>query len=73
MTATFDETGSQFPKLVELAREGASVVIVDGKSRPLARIVPEGEPPKREPRKSGTLKGTVLYMAPDSNAPMTDS
>jgi prevent-host-death family protein len=70
MTVTVEEARGQLPALIAAARGGLSVVITqDGE--PVARLVGE-EPPKREPRKSGTLKGTVLYMAPDFDAPLDD-
>jgi hypothetical protein len=28
--------------------------------------------PRRKPRQPGTLKGTVLYMAPDFDAPLDE-
>jgi hypothetical protein len=40
-------------------------------ARPVARIV--GEPkPAPQPRRLGTLKGAVLYVAPDFDAPLDD-
>lgn len=70
MTMTVEEAQGQLPALIAAARAGLSVVITQN-GEPVARLVGEG-PPKREPRKSGTLKGTVLYMAPDFDAPLDD-
>ena len=70
MTVTVEEARSQLPELIALSRTGQEVIITaDG--QPVARLVGEASP-KREPRKLGTLKGTVLYMAPDFDAPLDD-
>jgi hypothetical protein len=37
----------------------------------VARLVASA-PPQRKPRQLGTLRGTVLYMAPDFDAPLDD-
>ena len=70
MTATIEEVQARLPEFLDRVAAGEAVVITrDG--RPVARLVAE-EPAKREPRKLGTLKWTVLYMAPDFDAPLDD-
>ena len=40
--------------------------------RPVARLIPPKAESRPKPRQLGTLKGTVLYMAPDFDAPHDD-
>ena len=60
----------QIDNMIDLARAGFEIIITrDGE--PVARLEGIGKP-ENKPRLSGTLKGTVLYMAPDFNAPLDD-
>src|SRR5947199_386773 len=59
MTVTVADAQARLPELIAGLQPGEAVIITDN-DRPVARLVVE-EPPKREPRKLGTLKGTVLY------------
>jgi antitoxin (DNA-binding transcriptional repressor) of toxin-antitoxin stability system len=57
----------QLPELIHQLGPGGEVVITEN-DRPIARIVP---PIAAQPtRKLGSLRGTVLYMAPDFDAPL---
>lgn len=67
---TVADAQARLPELIAALQPGEAVVIT-ADDRPVARLVAE-EPPKREPRKLGTLKGTVLYMAPDFDATPDD-
>jgi prevent-host-death family protein len=69
-TVTVEEAQAQLPQLIEQLHPGEEVLITrDGK--PVARLV--GEPkPERPPRRLGTMRGSVLYMAPDFDAPLED-
>lgn len=61
-------------RLLELIRSlspGEEVVITENE-QPVARLVLAPKPPELKPRLPGTLKGTVLYMAPDFDAPLDD-
>ncbi len=40
--------------------------------KPVARLVPTPPSPKTARRQLGTMKGTVLYLAPDFDAPLED-
>jgi hypothetical protein len=40
--------------------------------RVTVEVVDQAAPPPRQPRRPGTLRGTVLYMAPDFDAPLED-
>jgi antitoxin (DNA-binding transcriptional repressor) of toxin-antitoxin stability system len=70
MTVTLQEAQARLPELIEQLRAGEEIVITRDQ-KPVARLVREGTPPPR-PRQLGTLKGTVLYMAPDFDAPLED-
>ncbi len=39
---------------------------------PVAHLAPGVDEKKRKPRQLGTMRGTVLYMAPDFDAPLED-
>jgi antitoxin (DNA-binding transcriptional repressor) of toxin-antitoxin stability system len=69
-TVPLEEAQAQLPQLIEQLHPGEEIVITRDQN-PVARLV--GEPqPERKPRRTGTLKGTVLYMAPDFDAPLED-
>jgi antitoxin (DNA-binding transcriptional repressor) of toxin-antitoxin stability system len=70
-SVSLEEAQTQLPQLVHSLRSGDEVVIFDH-DKPVARIVPAVEQPPRLPRRPGTLRGTVLYMAPDFDAPLED-
>jgi prevent-host-death family protein len=58
---------AQLPDLIHQLAPGDEVVITEN-NQPVARIVPPLSPPSS--RKLGSLRGTVLYMAPDFDAPL---
>jgi prevent-host-death family protein len=68
---SIQEAQAHLPELVHGLASGDEVVILEN-NRPVARIVPAAGPQQRSPRRSGTLRGTVLYMAPDFDAPLED-
>ena len=68
---SIQEAQAQLPDLVHGLAIGDEVVIIEN-DQPVARIVPAAEQPQRPPRRPGTLRGTVLYMAPDFDAPLED-
>jgi antitoxin (DNA-binding transcriptional repressor) of toxin-antitoxin stability system len=70
-SVSIQEAQEKLPELVHGLAGGDEVVIVEN-DRPVARIVPPVEEPRRLPRRPGTLRGTVLYMAPDFDAPLED-
>jgi len=65
------EAQANLPDLVHGLAEGGEVVITEN-DQPVARIIPAAEQRQRPPRRPGTLRGTVLYMAPDFDAPLED-
>jgi antitoxin (DNA-binding transcriptional repressor) of toxin-antitoxin stability system len=68
---SIQEAQAQLPELVHGLTFGDEVVIVEN-DQAVARIVPAAGQPPRAPRRPGTLRGTVLYMAPDFDAPLED-
>jgi prevent-host-death family protein len=67
---TIEEAQANLKELIAKLAPGEEMVITDNQ-KPVATIV-GAERPARKPRQPGTLKGTVLYMAPDFDAPLED-
>ncbi len=67
---SIEEAQARLPALVHGLNPGDEVELTEN-GRPLARIVP-ATTPVPAPRRPGTLRGTVLYMAPDFDAPLED-
>ena len=70
-TVTILEAQSTLSDLIHRATLGEEVVITEN-NMPIARLVPESVLPSKKPRMAGTLRGTVLHMAPDFDAPLED-
>ncbi len=72
-TVTLQEAQAHLPELIDRLRPGEEVIILRDQ-KPVARLTGAGEsvPPREITRRPGTLKGTVLYMAPDFDAPLED-
>lgn len=68
---SIQEAQAKLADLVHGLTFGDEVVLVEN-DRPVARIIPAMGQPQRPPRRPGTLRGTVLYMAPDFDAPLED-
>jgi antitoxin (DNA-binding transcriptional repressor) of toxin-antitoxin stability system len=68
---SIQEAQAKLPDLVHGLTFGEEVVIIEN-DQPVARIVPAAGQPQRSPRRPGTLRGTVLYMAPDFDAPLEE-
>jgi antitoxin (DNA-binding transcriptional repressor) of toxin-antitoxin stability system len=69
-TVTLEEAQARLPELIDHLAPGEELVITRG-DQPVAKLV--GQPkPDRPPRRPGTLRGTVVYMAPDFDAPLED-
>jgi antitoxin (DNA-binding transcriptional repressor) of toxin-antitoxin stability system len=69
-TVTIEEASSKLSELIHDLTPGEEVIITEN-DHPVARLVATALP-RRQPRRPGTLKGTVLYMAPDFDAPLDD-
>ncbi len=70
-TITIQEAQSKLRDLIHALPAGEEVVITEN-DRPIARLLSAADPSARPPRRSGTMKGTVLYMAPDFDAPLEE-
>jgi len=70
-TVTIQEAQATLPDLIHRLGQGGEVVITEN-NQPVARLVPTTVPSQQTPRQPGTLRGTVLYMAPDFDAPLED-
>ena len=68
---SIQDAQAQLPDLVHGLAFGDEVVILEN-DQPVARIVAAAEQPQRPARHPGTLRGTVLYMASDFDAPLED-
>jgi len=68
-TVTLEEAQSKLPELIHELAPGEELVIMENE-RPVARLVSAAT--GRTERQLGTMKGTVLYMAPDFDAPLDD-
>jgi antitoxin (DNA-binding transcriptional repressor) of toxin-antitoxin stability system len=65
-TITLEEAQAHLPEIIETLKPGEEVVISrDDKPLAAVRALPASP---RAPRRPGTLKGTVLYIAPDFDA-----
>ena len=69
-TISVEVAQATLAELIDRLAPGEEVIITAG-DRPVAKLV-AAEAPPRKPRQSGTLRGTVLYMAPDFDAPLED-
>ncbi|MGO8902493.1 MAG: type II toxin-antitoxin system Phd/YefM family antitoxin [Isosphaeraceae bacterium] len=69
-TITLQEAQANLAELVHRLAPGEDVTITEN-DQPVARLV-AAAPQQRKPRQLGTLRGTVLYMAPDFDAPLDD-
>ena len=71
LTVTIEEAQAKLLDLIHKLQPDEEVVITEN-DQPIARLIPAHTPAQRKPRQSGTLRGTVLYMAPDFDAPLED-
>jgi antitoxin (DNA-binding transcriptional repressor) of toxin-antitoxin stability system len=70
-TVTIEEAQAKLSDLIHGLQPDEELVITEN-DQPIARLIPADIPAQRKPRQSGTLRGTVLYMAPDFDAPLED-
>ena len=67
-SVTLEEATASLTQLIHRLIPGEEVVITQD-DLPIARLLPVEAPRERQ---LGTLQGTVLYMAPDFDAPLED-
>lgn len=70
-TVTIQEARATLPELIHRLAVGDEVVIIEN-DQPVARLTLTTVMPTNQPRKLGTLEGSVLYMAPDFDAPLEE-
>ena len=70
-TLTIQEAQAQLRDLIHRLATGEEVIITENQI-PVARLLPAETAAPRKHRQLGTLKGSVLYMAPDFDAPLDD-
>lgn len=69
-TITIEAAQARLPQLIEQLQPGEEITITQA-GQPVAKLI--GQPKlTRPPRRPGTLRGTVLYMAPDFDAPLEE-
>jgi antitoxin (DNA-binding transcriptional repressor) of toxin-antitoxin stability system len=68
-----DQAGAQLTRLIDRALRGEDVIITRH-DRPVLQLVRVENPTTdiKPPARFGSGKGTLLYMAPDFNAPLED-
>ena len=67
---TVEEAQSRLSDLIDDLQPGEEIVILRS-DKPVAKLVAPA-PESRTRCKPGFMKGTVLYMAPDFDAPLDD-
>jgi antitoxin (DNA-binding transcriptional repressor) of toxin-antitoxin stability system len=65
-TVTIEEAAGNLNSMIDKLAEVEGFTITHN-DKPVARLLPA-----LPPRKPGTLRGTVLYMAPDFDEPLED-
>ena len=68
---SIEDAQSTHSELITCMSPGDKVVITDN-GRSVARLTPIPQTQHRTPRQPGTLRGTVLYIAPDFDAPLNE-
>jgi antitoxin (DNA-binding transcriptional repressor) of toxin-antitoxin stability system len=70
-TVTIEVAQATLSELIHRLTPGEELVITEN-DKPVARLVPTVAEAPTKPRQLGTMRGTVLYMAPDFDAPLDD-
>jgi prevent-host-death family protein len=70
-TISIEEAQAKLPDLIHRLHSGDEVVITEN-SLPVARLVATAVEPRQQPRQPGTLRGSVVHMAPDFDAPLEE-
>jgi prevent-host-death family protein len=68
-SVTLEEAKAHLDELIERLQPGEAIIITRD-AKPVARITGTGETSAR--RRLGTLRGSVLSVAPDFDAPLDD-
>ncbi len=70
-TVSIQEAQAKLSELIQDLTPGEEVVITRN-DEPIARLIAPLSQAPHQPRRPGTLRGTVLYMAPDFDEPLDD-
>ena len=70
-SVTIQEAQSTLTELIHRLQTGDEVVITEN-NRPVALLVSAPQSPPKPPRRLGTMKGSVVSMAPDFDAPLEE-
>lgn len=70
-TISVAEAQAKLADLIHSLAPGDELLLTENE-RPVARIISTPVSEMRKPREPGTMRGTVLYMAPDFDAPLED-
>ena len=71
-TVPLEDAATRLTELIHGLAPG-DVLIITENDQPVAQLTPADESMEDQPRRqSGTLKGTVLYMADDFDAPLDE-
>lgn len=68
---SIEDDQKKLPDLIHRLHSGDEVVITEN-DQPVARLIPPAREQMQKPRQSGTLRGSVVYMAPDFDAPLEE-
>lgn len=68
---SISDAQARLAELIHRLSPGEEVVITEN-DQPVARLVTAAKPQERKALQLGTLKGSVLYMSPDFDAPLDD-
>lgn len=69
-TVTIEEAQKKLPELIAQLAAGEELIITAA-GQPLAKVISQASP-TTPVRRLGTLRGSVLYMAPDFDEPLED-
>ncbi len=69
-TVSLVEAQAKLAELIHSLHFGEEVMIIEN-DQPIARLL-AAPPQPRQPRRPGSLRGTVLHMEDDFNAPLDD-
>ncbi len=70
-SVTIQQAQAALAEIIHRLAPGEEVLITEN-NQPIARLVPTLDEAKQKARQLGTMRGTVLYVEPDFDAPLED-